>query len=404
MNKVTYTFYIKIYICKKKHHMPIYHKLGKMPHKRHTTFKKDDGSLYHEELFGTVGFDGMSSLLYHEQRPTQVKSIKNPYSVAPEIAVDKNMKSYLLKGFEAPKLADHLESRISILINNDLNILLSAPTNLEESYFYKNTDGDEVIFVHKGSGTLRTFVGNIKFKEGDYLVIPRGMIYTMKFNNSDNRLFIVESYTPVYTPKRYRNHFGQLMEHSPFCERDLRLPQELETHNENGDFIIKTKKEQMIHEYTYASHPFDVVGWDGYNFPYAFSIHDFEPITGRVHQPPPVHQTFETSRFVICSFCPRLYDYHPQAIPAPYNHSNIDSDEVLYYVEGDFMSRNHVEQGYISLHPAGIPHGPHPGAMERSIGQTKTDELAVMVDTFAPLKLTKSAIALSDGKYFESWL
>ena len=384
--------------------MPRYHKLGKMPHKRHTTFRKEDGNIHYEELFGTIGFEGMSSLLYHLHRPTQVKDIKKAYSVAPEIAVDKNLKAYMLNGFDAPKVADHLESRISIMLNNDLNILLSAPTNLKEEYFYKNTDGDEVIFVHKGTGTLRTFVGNIKFKEGDYLVIPRGIIYTMKFNTSDNRLFIVESYTPVYTPKRYRNHFGQLLENSPYCERDLRVPKELETHDEKGDFIIKIKKEQMIHEYTYASHPFDVAGWDGFNFPYAFSIHDFEPITGRVHQPPPVHQTFETSRFVICSFVPRMYDYHPESIPAPYNHSNIDSDEVLYYVDGDFMSRNHVDQGSISLHPAGIPHGPHPGAAEKSIGQTKTDELAVMVDTFAPLKLTKAAIELSDGKYHKSWL
>jgi homogentisate 1,2-dioxygenase len=375
-----------------------------MPHKRHTTFRKEDGNIHYEELFGTIGFDGMSSLLYHLHRPTMVKDIKEGYSVAPEIAVAKNLKSYMLNGFQAPKVADHLESRISIMINNDLNILLSAPTNLEEDYFYKNTDGDEVIFVHKGTGTLRTIVGNIQFKEGDYLVIPRGMIYTMKFDTPNNRLFIVESYTPIYTPKRYRNHFGQMLEHSPFCERDMRAPDELETHDELGDFVIKIKKEQMIHEYTYAAHPFGVVGWDGYNYPYAFSIHDFEPITGRVHQPPPVHQTFETSSFVICSFVPRLYDYHPEAIPAPYNHSNIDSDEVLYYVAGDFMSRNHVDQGYISLHPAGIPHGPHPGAMERSIGETKTDELAVMVDTFAPLKLTKAAIELSDGTYHQSWL
>ena len=384
--------------------MPRYHKLGKMPHKRHTTFRKKDGNIHYEELFGTIGFEGMSSLLYHLHRPTQVKDIKKAYSVEPEIAVDKNLKSYMLNGFGAPKVADHLDSRISIMLNNDLNILLSAPTNLEEDYFYKNTDGDEVIFVHKGKGTLRTFVGNIKFKEGDYLVIPRGIIYTMKFDSPNNRLFIVESYSPVYTPKRYRNHFGQLLENSPYCERDLRVPEELETHDEKGDFIIKIKKEQMIHEYTYASHPFDVAGWDGFNFPYAFSIHDFEPITGRVHQPPPVHQTFETSRFVICSFVPRMYDYHPESIPAPYNHSNIDSDEVLYYVDGDFMSRNHVDQGSISLHPAGIPHGPHPGAAEKSIGQTKTAELAVMVDTFAPLKLTKAAIALSDGKYHKSWL
>ena len=384
--------------------MPRYHTLGKIPHKRHTAFRKKDGSIHHEELFGTIGFDGMSSLLYHLYPPTQVKSIKPAYSVEPEIAVDKNLKAYLIKGFDVPKVADHLESRISLMLNNDLNISLSSPTNLEEDYFYKNTDGDEVIFVHKGSGVLRSFVGNIKFSAGDYLVIPRGMIYALKFNKGENRLFIVESYSPIYTPKRYRNYFGQMLENSPYCERDIRVPEELETHDELGEFVIKIKKEHMIHEYTYASHPFDVVGFDGYNYPYAFSIYDFEPITGRIHQPPPVHQTFETSRFVICSFCPRMNDYHPESIPAPYNHSNIDSDEVLYYVAGDFMSRNHVDQGFISLHPAGIPHGPHPGAAERSIGKKQTDELAVMVDTFAPLKLTKAAIELSDGKYHKSWI
>jgi homogentisate 1,2-dioxygenase len=384
--------------------MPRYHTLGKIPHKRHTVFRKKDGNIHHEELFGTIGFDGMSSLLYHLHPPTQVKSIKPAYSVEPEIAVDKNLKAYLIKGFDVPKVADHLKSRISLMLNNDLNISLSSPTNLEEDYFYKNTDGDEVIFVHKGSGVLRSFVGNIKFSPGDYLVIPRGMIYALKFNKGENRLFIIESYTPVYTPKRYRNYFGQMLENSPYCERDIRVPEALETHDELGEFIIKIKKEHMIHEYTYASHPFDVVGFDGYNYPYAFSIHDFEPITGRIHQPPPVHQTFETSRFVICSFCPRMYDYHPESIPAPYNHSNIDSDEVLYYVAGDFMSRNHVDQGFISLHPAGIPHGPHPGAAERSIGKKQTDELAVMVDTFAPLKLTKAAIELSDGQYHKSWI
>ena len=384
--------------------MPRYHKLGKIPHKRHTTFKKPTGGYHYEELFGTIGFDGMSTLLYHIHRPTQVMDILGSYSVKPKIAVEKNMKAYLMDAFQAPKIADLLKSRLSILINNDLNIMLSAPTNKEEDYFYKNTDGDEIIFIHKGSGTLRTFIGNIKFKEGDYLVIPRGMIYKMKFDTNENRHFVVESYNPVYTPKRYRNYFGQLLEHSPYCERDLRFPEELETHDKKGEFIMKIKKEHMIYDYLYSTHPFDVVGCDGYNFPYAFSIHDFEPITGRVHQPPPVHQTFETSRFVLCSFCPRLYDYHPEAIPAPYNHSNIDSDEVLYYVDGDFMSRNHVQEGYISLHPAGIPHGPHPGAMERSIGKKRTDELAVMVDTFAPLKLTQLAVDLSDGKYHKSWI
>ena len=384
--------------------MPRYHKLGKTPHKRHTTFKKADGGYHYEELFGTIGFDGMSSLLYHIHRPTQVKEIRGSYSVEPEIAVEKNMKAYLLDAFKAPKIEDLLESRLSILINNDLNIMLSAPTNKNQNYFYKNTDGDEIIFIHKGTGKLRTFIGNIKFKEGDYLVIPRGIIYKIDFDTNDNRHFIVESYNPVYTPKRYRNHFGQLLEHSPYCERDLRFPDELETHDEEGEFIMKIKKEHLIHDYIYSYHPFDVVGCDGYNFPYAFSIHDFEPITGRVHQPPPVHQTFETSRFVLCSFCPRMYDYHPEAIPAPYSHSNIDSDEVLYYVDGDFMSRNHVEKGYVSLHPAGIPHGPHPGAMERSIGQKETQELAVMVDTFRPLKLTQAAINLDDGKYYKSWI
>ncbi len=384
--------------------MPRYHKLGKIPHKRHTTFKKENGGYHYEELFGTIGFDGMSTLLYHLHRPTQVKDIIKSYSVKPKVAIEKNMKAYLLDAFKAPKIADLIDSRLSILVNNDLNIMLSAPTNKSEDYFYKNTDGDEIIFVHKGTGTLRTFIGNIQFREGDYLVIPRGTIYKINFDTNENRHFIVESYNPVYTPKRYRNYFGQLLEHSPYCERDLRFPEELETHDKIGDHLIKLKKEHMIHEYVYAAHPFGVVGCDGYNFPYAFSIHDFEPITGRVHQPPPVHQTFETSRFVLCSFCPRLYDYHPEAIPAPYNHSNIDSDEVLYYVDGDFMSRNHVNEGYISLHPAGIPHGPHPGAMERSIGKKKTDELAVMVDTFAPLKLTQLAIDLSDGKYHKSWV
>ncbi|NNE55051.1 MAG: homogentisate 1,2-dioxygenase, partial [Flavobacteriales bacterium] len=308
--------------------MPFYHKLGKIPHKRHTQFRKEDGSLFHEQLFGTIGFDGMSSLLYHHHRPTQVKKILESINVAPEIAVDKNMKAINLEGFAVKPEADFLKSRVPVLTNSDVTIELAAPTTSLRDYFYKNADCDEVIFIHEGKGTLRTFVGNIDFGYGDYLVIPRGMIYQIDFETDKNRLFIVESHRPIYTPKRYRNWFGQLLEHSPYCERDLRTPQNLETFDEAGDFLLKVKKEGMLHQYIYAYHPFDVVGWDGYNFPYAFSIHDFEPITGRVHQPPPVHQTFETDAFVICSFCPRLYDYHPQAIPAPYNHSNIDSDEV----------------------------------------------------------------------------
>ena len=384
--------------------MPFYHKLGNIPPKRHTQFRKPDGSLYSEQLFGTIGFDGMSTNSYHEQRPTQVKEIKKQYSVAPKIAKANNIKSYRLKGFQVKLEQDYLESRKTVLINKDCAIILAAPKQSTKEYFYKNTDADELIFIHKGTGKLRTHLGNLDFKYGDYLLIPRGIIYKIDFDTQDNRLFIVESRRPIYTPKRYRNWFGQLLEHAPYCERDIRRPQELETHNENGDFLIKVKKQDDIIEMVYASHPFDVVGYDGYNYPYAFSIHDFEPITGRIHQPPPVHQTFETDAFVVCSFVPRLYDYHPLSIPAPYNHSNIDSDEVIYYVDGDFMSRNDIEAGHISLHPAGIPHGPHPGATERSIGKTKTDELAVMVDTFKPLMVTEEGMRIADDSYHKSWL
>lgn len=384
--------------------MPFYHQLGKIPPKRHTQFRKPNGELYYEQLFGTVGFDGMYSNMYHAHRPTMVKEIKGQYSVAPKIALSNHVKSYRLFGFDVAAEADYLDSRKIVLTNSDCHITLAAPTDKTQDYFYKNTDSDELLFVHRGSGKLRTHMGNLSFKYGDYLLIPRGMIYKIDFDTSDNRLFIVESRRPIYTPKRYRNWFGQLLEHAPYCERDIRKPQELETYEELGDFLIKIKKKDEIFDIVYASHPFDVVGYDGYNFPYAFSIHDFEPITGRIHQPPPVHQTFETDAFVVCSFVPRLYDYHPLSIPAPYNHSNIDSDEVLYYVDGDFMSRNDVKPGNISLHPAGIPHGPHPGAYERSIGKTETKELAVMVDTFKPLQVTEEAMKIADELYHQSWL
>ena len=384
--------------------MPFYHKLGNIPHKRHTVFRKKDGSLHHEQLFGTIGFDGMSSLLYHLHPPTIVKEYLGEKDVTPKVAVAKNMKMRSLQGFQTAPKDDYLDSRVPVLVNSDCHIVLAAPKKSLTSYFYKNAQADEVIFIHKGSGKLRTQLGNIPFSYGDYLVVPRGMIYQIEFDTEDNRLFIVESFRPVYTPKRYRNWFGQLLEHSPFCERDIRPPSELETHNEMGDFHVKVKKEGNLYEYVYASHPFDVAGWDGYNYPYAFSIHDFEPITGRVHLPPPIHQTFETDAFVICSFVPRLYDYHPDAIPAPYNHSNIDSDEVLYYVDGDFMSRNNIDKGQITLHPAGIPHGPHPGAYERSIGKKETLELAVMVDTFKPLQLTEEAMKMEVEDYYKSWL
>jgi homogentisate 1,2-dioxygenase len=384
--------------------MPLYHKLGEIPPKRHTQFKKANGDFYYEQLFGTIGFDGMSTLLYHHHRPTQVKEILKSTDISPKAAIEKNMRSLKLIGFDVEPENDFLESRKTVLFNSDCHISLAAPKHSIRDYFYKNADADELLFIHKGSGKLITLMGEIPFEYGDYLVIPRGIIYQIEFDTEDNRLFIVESFTPIYTPKRYRNWFGQHLESSPFCERDFKLPQNLKSHDEVGDFLMKIKKQGTLHEMVYATHPFDVVGWDGYNYAYGFSIHNFEPITGRVHQPPPVHQTFETSRFVVCSFCPRLYDYHPLAVPAPYNHSNIDSDEVLYYVDGDFMSRNDIKQGYITLHPAGIPHGPHPGSMERSIGKKKTEELAVMVDTFAPLMVTQAALDIDDGKYYQSWL
>ena len=384
--------------------MPFYHKLGNFPHKRHTVFRKEDGSIHHEQLFGTIGFDGMSCLLYHLEPPTIVKNFVESVDLNPEIAIEKQLQMRSFMGYKVAPEDDFIKSRVPMLTNSDCTISLAAPKKSLRDYFYKNADCDEVIFVHEGTGKLRTQLGNIDFKYGDYLVIPRGIIYQVDFDTEINRLFIVESAHPIFTPKRYRNWFGQLLEHSPYCERDFRPPYELETHAETGDFLIKTKKEGILYSYNYASHPFDVVGWDGFNYPYAFSIHDFEPITGRVHLPPPIHQTFETSAFVICSFVPRLYDYHPESIPSPYNHSNIDSDEVLYYVDGDFMSRNNIERGQITLHPAGLVHGPHPGAYERSIGKKETQELAVMVDTFKPLKLTKQALELEVEDYYQSWL
>lgn len=384
--------------------MAHYHKMGQVPHKRHVQFRKPSGELYAEELVSTEGFSDVYSLIYHCHPPTLVSSVEEPYSVAPEVADEKNMMHRAFEGFDVPAVDDYLESRKPVLVNNDLYVSLAAPRKSMVDYYFKNSQADEMIFVHEGKGTLHTIYGKIHFGYGDYLIIPRGTIYQFEFHTEENRLFIVESFSPMRTPKRYRNNFGQLLEHSPFYERDIRKPEELETFDEKGDYRVLIKKQDHIFPYHYATHPFDAIGWDGYLYPYAFSIHDFEPITGRVHQPPPVHQTFEAHNFVICSFVPRLFDYHPQAIPAPYNHSNVDSDEVLYYVDGDFMSRKHVTRGMISLHPLGIPHGPHPGTVEKSIGAKETKELAVMVDTFYPLKLTKYALELELPGYYKSWV
>ncbi|MBK7696117.1 MAG: homogentisate 1,2-dioxygenase [Saprospiraceae bacterium] len=381
-----------------------YHTLGEIPHKRHTQFRKKDGSLYSEQLFSTEGFSDLYSILYHHNPPTQIVQVDEPFSFAAKTIHDKQLKHRCLKGFNIKPDPDYLKSRKPVLVNEDCKISLAAPTQSMNSYFFKNADADEVVFIHQGNGILKSIYGQIRFSYGDYLVIPRGTIYQFHFDGADNRLMIVESSGPITFPARYRNGFGQLLEHAPFCERDIRKPTDLETFDEKGNFLLYIKKQDNIYPYHYLGHPFDVIGWDGFVYPFALSIHDFEPITGRVHQPPPVHQTFDGRNFVICSFVPRLYDYHPQSIPAPYNHSNIDSDEVLYYVDGDFMSRKHVERGMITLHPGGIPHGPHPGTVEKSIGAKETKELAVMVDTFRPLLMTEHAVGIEDPDYYLSWL
>lgn len=383
--------------------MAHYYSLGNIPHKRHTQFRQPDGKLYSEQLFSTEGFSSNYSLLYHIHPPTQIIKAEEPIDVSPKASTDNILKHRSFQGFSVKPEADYLRSRKVVLFNNDVQISLAAPTKSLTDYFFKNADADEVIFVHEGTGTLKTQYGQLPFSYGDYLVVPRGTIYQIDFDGENNRLFITESFSPITFPKRYLSRYGQLLEHAPFCERDIRKPQNLQTIDQKGEFLINTKKKGLLYPITYANHPFDVVGWDGCEYPYALSIHDFEPITGRVHQPPPVHQTFDAHNFVICSFCPRLYDYHPDAIPAPYNHSNIDSDEVLYYVDGDFMSRKHVTRGMITLHPAGIPHGPHPGAVEKSIGKKETGELAVMVDTFHPLKMTVDAQNIEDAGYIMSW-
>ncbi len=383
--------------------MPHYYKSGSIPHKRHTQFRKPDGNLYSEQLFSTEGFSSVYSLLYHNHPPTEIIRTDKPYSVMPQVAEEKMLQHRSFQGFNIKPESDYLKSRKPVLVNNDCQIVLAAPQQSMKDHFYKNADADELLFIHEGNGRLKTQYGELDFNYGDYVMVPRGTIYQIEFATHNNRLFIVESFSPIRYPKKYISKEGQLLEHSPYCERDIRPPQNLQTSDEKGDFLILTKKKGMMYGIHYLHHPFDVVGWDGCCYPYIFSILDFEPITGRVHQPPPVHQTFEAHNFVVCSFVPRLFDYHPLAIPAPYNHSNIDSDELIYYVDGDFMSRKNVTRGMITLHPGGIPHGPHPGAVNKSIGAKETKELAVMVDTFYPLQLTKEALDIEDKNYVMSW-
>jgi len=382
--------------------MPHYHKLGNIPQKRHTQFRQSDGTLYKEQVIGTEGFSGISSILYHINPPTQVKEIKGYDEIKRELWDEKTLRHHHFKTLDAKPDGDPVSGRKVLMFNNDVSLGICNPEE-QMDYFYKNGESDEIIFVHVGHGRMESQYGSLDYKEGDYIIIPRGVIHKYITQSEKTKFLVIESPSPIETPGRYRNRHGQMLENSPYCERDFRLPESLVTIDEKGEFLVKIKKSNLLHNYIYGFHPFDVVGWDGYFYPWIFNINDFMPITGKIHQPPPVHQTFEGHNFVVCSFCPRLFDYHPDAIPAPYNHSNIDSDEVLYYVEGNFMSRKGVDLASFTLHPGGIPHGPHPGTAEASIGKKETLELAVMLDTFHPLKLTTYAKSCDEPNYPYTW-
>ncbi|MEM8962052.1 MAG: homogentisate 1,2-dioxygenase [Acidobacteriota bacterium] len=381
-----------------------YFKLGNLPHKRHTQFRQPDGSLYHEEVMGIHGFAGIQSLLYHLRPPTQVREVEVHRRVALDYEDDEHLRHRHFKSHDVAPGGDAVEGRVPMMGNQDVVLSVVRPTEAM-NYWYRFAHGDEVLFIHDGTGVLESQFGLLRYRPGDYLVLPTGVMWRLLPDpDVAQRILVIESFGHVVPPKRYLNNYGQFLEHAPFCERDMRPPDELVTFDESGEFEVRVKARDRITRFVYDHHPLDVVGWDGHLWPYAFNIEDFEPITGRIHQPPPVHQTFDGPGFVICSFVPRLFDYHPEAIPAPYNHSNVDSDEVLYYVEGDFMSRKGIERASFTVHPNGIPHGPHPGTYEGSIGKEKTEELAVMVDTFRPLRITKDALAKEDGEYAYSWL
>jgi homogentisate 1,2-dioxygenase len=382
--------------------MPFYVVRGEIPHKRHTQFRRPDGQLYKEEVFGTKGFSGIQSILYHTYPPTAVRRVEGPVPVAyvPEEAGPLRHRHFWTKRLATE---GHPIAARQYLLGNDDVLLGTCVATQSMDDFYKNGECDEILFIHEGTGTLESMFGYIEFRPGDYLVIPAGTIYKLVIDKPV-RYLLIESASHIEVPRRYRNEFGQFLEHAPFCERDLRPPVYAAPVANEGEFPVRVKARGVITTLVLAHHPFDVVGWDGYVYPYAFNIEDFEPITGRIHLPPPVHQTFAGQNFVVCSFVPRLFDYHPEAIPVPYNHSNVDSDEVLYYVRGNFMSRRGVEVGSMTLHPSGIPHGPHPGTVEASLGKERTEELAVMVDTFRPLKVLKPALAVEDPNYMYSWL
>lgn len=383
--------------------MPFYHRLGELPSKRHTVYRQPSGELYHEHLMGSLGFSGAASLLYHRQRPTSIASSRTLRQLAWQPDSDSTLRMRHFRLAEAPAQSSHVLDRIPLLYNHDVAVELVRPTRTDD-FFYRNAQGDEITYVCQGQGTVESEMGLLPFRPGDYVVVPRGILHRFRFDSGAPLLLIIESQGQVRPPARYRNEWGQLLEHSPYCERDIRVPNELRALDERGEFRIVVKRDHQLSELVLDHHPCDVVGWDGYYYPWALSIHDFEPITGSLHQPPPVHQTFQSEGFVVCSFVPRLFDYHPQAVPAPYNHSNVMSDEVLFYANDEFMSRKGTQYGSLTLHPAGLPHGPHPGRAEASIGKQRTEELAVMLDTFRPLRVAQEVLPFEDPDYARSWL
>ncbi|MHB8469455.1 MAG: homogentisate 1,2-dioxygenase [Gaiellaceae bacterium] len=380
--------------------MPFYQRLGDVPRKRHVQFR-ENGALLTEEVMGLEGFTGNESILYHLHSPCRVMELAGFEPIEREEWVPDQHAHRHFKTFDVAPGGDEVTGRRLLMWNNDVEISLCRPTE-QMDYFFRNGEGDEVIFVHEGSGTLESTFGDLPYAEGDYVVVPRGTTYRFRPTGAQ-RYLVFETPGLIEIPRRYRNQYGQLVEGAPYYTRDIHPPTELRTVREQGEFRVKVRVRDGYQTYVVDYHPFDVVGWDGYLYPWTFSIHDFEPITGRIHQPPPSHQTFAGQNFVICSFCPRKLDFDPDAVPIPYHHSNLQSEEMIYYVSGNFGSRKGVEVGSITLHPSGLPHGPQPGLAERSIGLHETHELAVMCDTFNPLKLTKLAKDLDDGRYAYSW-
>jgi homogentisate 1,2-dioxygenase len=377
-----------------------YERRGRLPAKRHVAFR-DNGTLLTEEVMGFEGFSGNESILYHLQTPCRVIGLGSfePIERDQWVPDAHSHHRFDTRGVQAE--GDPIRGRRLLMWNDDVEIAICRPT-ASQDYFYRNGEGDEVIFVHQGVGELQTTFGTLPYREHDYVVIPRGTTY--RFRPRGDQLWLT-FHTPgeIETPNRYRNRYGQLLEHAPYSHRDFHPPAELAIHREPGDHDLVVRVRGGYQRYALDYHPLDVVGWDGYVYPYTFNIDDFEPITGRVHMPPPVHQTFQGPNFVICSFCPRMLDWQDDAIPIPYNHSNLQSEEMIYYVSGEFGSRRGIEVGSITLHPSGLPHGPQPGLAEQSIGTRFTTELAVMCDTFRPLRLTPLSRDLDDGSYALSW-